>query len=311
MKKISVVMTTYNGQKYLHEQLESLRKQTLRIDEVIIMDDCSKDETPELIRKYILDNGLNEWRLIKNQTNQGWKKNFKSGFDLATGDYIFPCDQDDIWHLDKVQKMVECMESNPNIKLLAANYITFFSEKDNGHGSKLYASRSKKMKSNGSIEMLGIDPKWPYINRPGCVFCFTKKFYDSISDKWDAKYPHDAILWRFARMDHALALLNYPVIHFRRHGNNATSEENRTKESRIQTFDVYIHFHEIGLERVTSDEDKDTLRKGIEFLELRKKFFETGNIMLWIKLATEYHAFYNSKRGCFGDLYFVYRQFKK
>ena len=72
-----------------------------------ILDDCSKDETPELIRKYIIDNNLSGWKLIENQTNQGWKKNFKLGFDLATGDYIFPCDQDDIWHLDKVQKMTD------------------------------------------------------------------------------------------------------------------------------------------------------------------------------------------------------------
>ena len=49
-EKISVVMTTYNGEKYLLEQLESLRNQTLEIDEVIIMDDCSKDETPKRIR---------------------------------------------------------------------------------------------------------------------------------------------------------------------------------------------------------------------------------------------------------------------
>lgn len=60
-----------------------------------------------------------------------------------------------------------------------------FSENDTGSGSKLYAARSKEMKSDESIEMLGIDPKWPYVNRPGCVFCFTKSFYDSISSKWD------------------------------------------------------------------------------------------------------------------------------
>lgn len=307
-EKISVVMTTYNGKKYLLEQLESLRNQTLKIDEVIIMDDCSKDETPELIRKYIIDNNLSGWKLIENQTNQGWKKNFKLGFDLATGDYIFPCDQDDIWHLDKVQKMAECMEKHPEIELLAANYETFFSEKDDGHGSKLYAAKSKTMKSDGSIEMLGIDPKWSYINRPGCVFCFTKSFYDSILDKWDTKYPHDAILWRFARMDHALALLNYPVIDFRRHGDNATSGESRTKESRIQTYNDYIFFHEMAIERVTSDKDKEILKRGIAFLEKRKRFFETRNILFWIELAINYQKFYNSLRGCFGDLYFVYKR---
>lgn len=239
-KRVSVVMTTYNGQKYLREQMDSLREQTMPIDEVIIMDDCSTDHTPDLVSAYIKEYNLKGWNLVQNELNQGWKKNFKSGFDLATGGYIFPCDQDDIWHPDKVEKMVGCMENNPKIELLAANYNTFFSEKDNGSGSKLYASNSKKMKKDESIDLLGIDPKWPYINRPGCVFCFTKTFYNSIKDKWNTKYPHDAILWRFARMDHALGLFNYPVIEFRRHGDNATSEENRTKESRKERLEEHI-----------------------------------------------------------------------
>lgn len=307
-KRVSVVMTTYNGQKYLREQMDSLREQTMPIDEVIIMDDCSTDHTPDLVSAYIKEYNLKGWNLIQNEQNQGWKKNFKSGFDLATGDYIFPCDQDDIWHPDKVEKMVECMGNNPKIELLAANYVTFFSENDTGSGSKLYASRSKAMKADGSLEVFGIDPKWPYINRPGCVFCFTKTFYNSIKDKWDTKYPHDAILWRFARMDHALGLFNYPVIEFRRHGDNATSEENRTKESRIQTFNDYIRFHEMGLEQVTSENDKEILKKGIKFLKLRKKFFEKGNVLIWMKLAVVYQEYYLSMRGCLGDLYFVYRK---
>ncbi len=47
-KRVSVVMTTYNGQKYLREQMDSLREQTMPIDEVILMDDCSTDHTPDL-----------------------------------------------------------------------------------------------------------------------------------------------------------------------------------------------------------------------------------------------------------------------
>ena len=109
-------------------------------------------------------------------------------------------------------------------------------------------------------------------------------------------------------MDHALALLNYPVIDFRRHGDNATSEENRTKESRIRTFNDYISFHEMALERVTLEEDKKMLKRGIEFLEKRKRFFETENILSWIELAIKYQAFYLTGKGCLGDLYFVYKK---
>ena len=175
--------------------------------------------------------------------------------------------------------------SNTNLNFTCQEKSKIFTKQGNANNLSFIKDES--------IDLLGIDPKWPYINRPGCVFCFTKTFYNSIKDKWNTKYPHDAILWRFARMDHALGLFNYPVIEFRRHGDNATSEENRTKESRIQTFDDYIRFHEMGLERVTSENDKEMLKKGIEFLELRRRFFETGNIALWIKLASKYRAFYN------------------
>lgn len=310
-KKVSVVMATYNGQKYLLEQLESIRKQTLEIDEVIILDDCSNDKTPELIRKFIIDNKLTKWKLIENKVNMGWKKNFKRGFDVATGDYIFPCDQDDIWHSDKIQKMTECMENNPDIELLVANYDIFFSEKDNGHGSRIYRKNSKSMKSDGSVEVLKIDSRWPYINRPGCVYCFTKTFYNSISDKWNTEFPHDAVLWRFARMDNALAILNYSVVDFRRHGNNATSDESRSKDTRIKTFNDYIYFHKLALERVATDNDKILIKKGIKFLEKRKAFFETGNIFIWFELLIMYQKFYNSFRGCLGDLFFVFRKVRE
>ena len=301
-EKISVVMTTYNGEKYLLEQLESLRKQTLKIDEVIIMDDCSEDGTLKLIRDYITSNKLTDWKLFENETNLGWRKNFKLGFDKATGYYIFPCDQDDIWHPDKIQKMTECMEKHPEIELLAANYITFFSEKDGGHGSKLYATKSKTLKSDESFERLGINPRWAYVNRPGCVFCFKKTFYKSISDKWNTDYAHDAILWRFARMDNALGILNYPVIDFRRHGDNATSKAEWTRENRIQNIDMYIYFYKVAIERTKSDKDKKLLEEGWHVLEKRKKLLETRNILIWFGLLIKYHSFYNSIGGCLRDL---------
>lgn len=73
-KRVSVVMTTYNGQKYLREQMDSLRERTMPIDEVIIMDDCSTDCTPDLVSSYIKEHDLKDWNLVQNEQNQGWKK---------------------------------------------------------------------------------------------------------------------------------------------------------------------------------------------------------------------------------------------
>ena len=95
--KISVVMTTYNGEKYIKEQLTSLKNQTRVPDEVLIFDDCSTDNTVTIVRNFIIENPSGNYRLFENKKNKGWRRNFMEGFADAQGDIIFPCDQDDIW----------------------------------------------------------------------------------------------------------------------------------------------------------------------------------------------------------------------
>ena len=101
--KTSIILSTYNGEKYIVEQLDSLRQQTRPADEVLIRDDCSSDNTVQTVKDYIARYQLNNWSIQKNTQNQGWKKNFSNLLTDASGDVIFPCDQDDIWHLDKVK----------------------------------------------------------------------------------------------------------------------------------------------------------------------------------------------------------------
>ena len=103
--KTSVVMTVYNGSRYLLEMLDSLRNQTRAIDEVLFFDDRSTDSSREIIQTYISEHKLSNWKLIINENNKGWEKNFTNGISAATGDIIFPCDQDDVWHLDKIEKI--------------------------------------------------------------------------------------------------------------------------------------------------------------------------------------------------------------
>lgn len=75
--EVSLVMAVYNGEKYLIEQLDSIRKQTYLIDEVILIDDVSTDNSYELIHQYIDGYKLINWKLIKNENNLGYRKNFK------------------------------------------------------------------------------------------------------------------------------------------------------------------------------------------------------------------------------------------
>lgn len=79
MGTISVILSTYNGKRYLRELMDSLRNQTRQPDEVLVSDDASSDGTVELVRSYIEEYGLTSWRVIENTKNIGWKANFKRG----------------------------------------------------------------------------------------------------------------------------------------------------------------------------------------------------------------------------------------
>ena len=93
---ISVLMATYNGSQFIIEQLDSIKNQTFQPDEVIICDDCSTDDTVSIVSNYISNNGLDNWKLYVNEQNLGHYKTFLKLSQLATNEYVFFSDQDDI-----------------------------------------------------------------------------------------------------------------------------------------------------------------------------------------------------------------------
>jgi glycosyltransferase involved in cell wall biosynthesis len=97
---ISVVVATYNGAKFIGAQLDSILTQTYPNIEIIIVDDNSTDETQQILHQYAATN--NNIKIHINSTNLGYVKNFEKGMLLATGDFIAPSDQDDIWLPDKL-----------------------------------------------------------------------------------------------------------------------------------------------------------------------------------------------------------------
>lgn len=110
MCTISVAMTTYNGEKYILDQLISLRDQTQKADEVVIVDDASLDKTAALIADFIKKNELSNWKLVINKTNKGWVQNFYYAISLTIGVSFLLEDKN-----DSIVKFVICI-------LLAATF---------------------------------------------------------------------------------------------------------------------------------------------------------------------------------------------
>lgn len=118
--KISVALCTFNGQKYLSEQLDSIARQTRLPDELVVCDDRSTDRTTEILTEF---SGTAKFpvRIYTNEENLGSTKNFEKVIGLCDGDIIFLSDQDDIWSAEKLDKMAAEFENDPNVGLVFTN----------------------------------------------------------------------------------------------------------------------------------------------------------------------------------------------
>lgn len=110
---VSVVLGTYNGEAYLEEQLRSVLTQTYPALEIIAIDDGSSDGTVAILRAYALRDP--RIRVVVNERNLGFIRNFEKGCSLATGKYIALCDQDDYWSAEKVSKMLHAIGPHPMV----------------------------------------------------------------------------------------------------------------------------------------------------------------------------------------------------
>jgi glycosyltransferase involved in cell wall biosynthesis len=116
MLKVSIVLCSYNGEKYISDQVESILNQTYSNFELIISDDCSSDTTVSILRRYEkLDSRV---KVIENSMNVGLAKNFERGLMMATGEYIAMSDQDDYWLPTKIESQTSYLEQHEGVGLI-------------------------------------------------------------------------------------------------------------------------------------------------------------------------------------------------
>lgn len=108
----SVALCTYNGEKYLRPQLESILSQSALPDEIIVCDDISKDATVQILEEY--REKYPQIKIFVNPENLGFIKNFEKAITLCTQDIIVICDQDDVWEKEKIAAIVSYFEKNRN-----------------------------------------------------------------------------------------------------------------------------------------------------------------------------------------------------
>lgn len=137
---VSVIMPTYNCGKYIGETIETVKNQTYKNWELIIVDDCSKDNTEEIVNKYI--NSDNRIKYYKFKSNQGAAKARTKAMEMANGNYMAFLDSDDLWNREKLEKQLEFMKKNHY------NFTCTEYEQIDENGKKMNRIIKTKVKAN-------------------------------------------------------------------------------------------------------------------------------------------------------------------
>lgn len=303
--KTSVVISAYNGKRYIIEQLESIRQQSQPVDEVLIADDCSTDGTPELVQAYIDQHHLAGWHVEVNTVNKGWRRNFMEAMWASTGDVVFSCDQDDLWHPDKVKLMTATLTAHPEISLLTSNYDEFFPD-----GKHRLAPWPKQ---TGLFEV-PLKRNYMLVKAPGCTYAIRRSLLDVAKKYWQPDYPHDALLWRLSQFNHGLYALAQPLLQWRKHETSAFAKESKdlkTIGAKQTWIKVANAANETLREYVRNEVPGDTrhqqaiLARTSEWLKRRQRFYDAQKIVSGLALLP-YWSSYPRIRQYPGDWYLIF-----
>ena len=301
--KASIVLSTYNGEDYIIEQLDSIKNQTLPPEEVLIFDDASTDHTVDMIEKYIATNSLTNWHLHRNIVNVGWRKNFIYGMDQAAAEYIFPCDQDDIWDQSKLCRMIEVMDKNKHIDLLASRFTEMFVR----GGQRQYVE--KEYSCDGMISKYENGLNILTVPFPGCTHCVRKSFYDSIRKYWIDICPHDCLLWRYSALKGSAYIINMPLITWRKHGNSTFQKElsKLDRASELSWRDCEKKELYKLLEYSQKELNNNTIsliERNLKWVLLREELLRDRKWINALKLIC-YWQFYGRRKEWLRDIYFT------
>lgn len=212
---ISVCLATYNGEKYLRQQVDSIMLQLGKEDELVVSDDGSTDTTVEILKSY-KDSRI---KILHNLERHGVNHNFENALRNAQGDYIFLADQDDVWLPGKVERCKEifndadcivhdCFITDDNLNVTSKS---LFKELNAGKGVL------KNFKKNSFT---------------GCCMAFTREVLKKVLPFPKTKlFYHDQWIGLVATISFKTKFYKEPLIYFRRHTANTSSAADKSQHS--------------------------------------------------------------------------------
>lgn len=269
--RISIAMATYNGAKYLREQLDSFLHQTRLPDELVVCDDGSSDATLEILEVFRQQVPFSV-HIYRNETNLGYIKNFEKAMSLCAGDIIFLSDQDDFWLSNKLEVVEKLFALKPNLMVVVNDqYIA---------DSSLKLSTYTTL---GNAKAVGLTESWLVA---GCCTAIRRVFFPIVLPIPENAHGHDAWINKLAEALGLRYVHAVPLQYYRRHGEN-TSNSFASKLGKVSIMDLLLEYG-IKDERIGWQRDVD------HYVRYQNRIADRKDELADLGLADAYRSAINS-----------------
>lgn len=290
---VSIVLATYNGEKFLEEQLDSLVQQTYPNIEIIALDDCSKDGSVSILRKYAQK--YEHFTVVVNDVNLGYIRNFEKACKLAKGEYISFCDQDDVWAPEKTALLMASIGDHPMIYCDSA----FVDANLNSLNDK-HSDRKRLASFNNCL----------YFATDNCVGGHALIMHRSILEDalpFPLEMPYDLWLAFVTTFKGEIKYYDQPFVKWRQHGSNVTMSDNDKQRKIQETRKRLKIFHEY------CPSDRKMEKKVLHQLSKSFESYSPGNNFSRMALFFRYRQYLlgMKKKSEFHKLLFCIKMFFK
>lgn len=216
MIPVSIIMATYNGEKFISEQIDSILNNTFQNYDLHIYDDGSTDNTIEIIHKYT--KRYNNIFLHQNSENKGVIRNFLCAVNELEYDYYMFCDQDDYWNKDKIEISLKVMKEKELLE--SEKPIVLFSDAQVVDESLNEIHPSFHRQSNLNTNKLDLNHIIMENKLIGCTIMLNKAVKKLLRDFPKEIRMHDWWIAIIGSCFGKIYYINHPLLKYRQHGNN-------------------------------------------------------------------------------------------
>ena len=240
-QKISIALCTFNGERFLREQLASYAAQSQLPDEVVVCDDGSTDSTLEILKEWA---GTVPFpvRIFQNEQNLGYAQNFGKAVSLCEGDIIFLSDQDDIWMPEKIERMVRVFEEDPETVLAVSDAFIIDAQGKRQIGS--LRELTQLWYFDEPAAFCTLDPRPEDCYPQGCASAFRaslRGLFLPIPSRW----THDIWLQVIAPLAGRGKVVSEPLFSYRLYSGNTSAFGLFEERKRIWEHKKKIHYWNI------------------------------------------------------------------